>query len=137
MSENNTDEAITLDNSASEAQDTPPPEYSSGLLGLTPMIFVFFIFYFLILRPQEKKRREQEEMVGGAKKGEKVMTNSGIFGIITEINNSDNTIKLKVSDNTEIEMLKSSITNIIEKKSKNKDLKNSEQKIIKKKAKKK
>jgi len=95
------------------SENIPKPEpISSGWTTLIPMVLVFAVIYFLLIRPQEKRRRQQEELIQGVKKGEEVVTNSGIFGIISKINDSDNTVELEVAKDTYIKILKSSIMNI-------------------------
>lgn len=98
-----------------DSDNTPdaPPGIESGWTSLVPMILIFVVFYFLLIRPQEKKRRTQETLVSGVKKGEEVLTNSGMFGIVTKINDSDNTIMVKVADGVEVKILKNSIADIV------------------------
>lgn len=90
-----------------------PPAIESGWTSLVPMILIFVVFYFLLIRPQEKKRRQQQELVSGVKKGEEVVTNSGLFGIVSKINDSDNTILVQVAKDVEVKMFKSSISDIV------------------------
>ena len=63
---------------------------SSTILSLVPFILIFVIFYFLLILPQQKKQKQQKAMMESLKKGDKVITASGIWGT--------------VSDNTKIKM---------------------------------
>lgn len=83
-----------------------------GFTSLIPMLLIFIVFYFLLIRPQEKKRRTQENLVSGVKKGEEILTNSGVFGVVTDINDSDNTVIVRVAKDVEIKMQKNSIADI-------------------------
>ena len=74
----------------------------SWWLSLLPMILIFFIFYFLVLRPQEKKRHEQEIMVNSVKKGNNIITTSGIYGKVVKIHDSDATVEIEIADNFEL-----------------------------------
>ena len=85
------------------------------------------VFYFLLIRPQEKKRRNQETLVSGVKKGEEVMTNSGLFGVISKINDSDNTVMLQIAKDVEIKVLKTSIADIVSRSKKPEDTKDKKQ----------
>lgn len=98
-----------------DTETTPeaPSSTESMFASTVPILLVFMVFYFLLIRPQEKKRRAQEDMVAGVKKGEEVLTTSGIYGTVTKINDSDNTIMLQIADKTEIKMMKSSIADIL------------------------
>jgi len=68
---------------------------------------MFIIFYFLLIRPQQKKEKQRQAMINSLKTGDKVLTISGIYGVITAI--KDDTITLKVSSNTNIEFSKSAM----------------------------
>lgn len=75
-----------------------------------PFIFLFVIMYFIMIRPQTRRQKEQQKLIGALKTGDKVVTSSGIHGLITNV--KDSTVLLKVADNVKIEMDKSAITNI-------------------------
>lgn len=117
-----TTDTITVQDSGS-APAAPPPVESNGWTSLVPMILIFVVFYFLLIRPQEKKRRNQESLVSGVKKGEEVMTNSGLFGVVSKINDSDNTVLLQIAKDVEIKILKTSIADIVSRSKKLEDSK--------------
>jgi preprotein translocase subunit YajC len=74
---------------------------------LAQLVFIgiiFVIFYFLIIKPQQTQRKKHQEFLASLKKGDKVITSSGIWGTISEI--SDDTITLKVDANTKIKFSK-------------------------------
>jgi preprotein translocase subunit YajC len=105
-------DTITIQNS--ETMPESPSAIETGwMTNLIPMVLIFCVFYFLLIRPQEKRRREQENLVNGVKKGEEVLTNSGIFGVVTKINDSDNIIHIQVAKDLEIKILKNSIADIV------------------------
>ena len=76
---------------------------------LLPFILIFVVFYFFMIRPQQKKQKQHQTMLGSLKKGDKVVTNGGMFGIIWGIDDKENKIVLKFGDDLKIEFLKSSI----------------------------
>lgn len=76
-----------------------------------PIVVMVLIFYFLLYRPQKKAQREREEMLNNLKKGTKIVTVGGIFGIINEID--DKIVKLKIADKVEIELSRSSIGSVV------------------------
>jgi len=116
--------ASTQDNQANnndtiEIQETEvvPVETSSnflpsGLTSLIPMVLIFAVFYFLLLRPQEKRRKEREKLVGEVKKGEEVLTNSGIYGIVIKVSENDPNIEIEIAKDVRIKVLKSAIVDI-------------------------
>jgi len=77
---------------------------------LMPFLFIFAIFYFLILRPQTKRMKEQEEMIQKLQRGDAVVTNSGILGVIDAIN--DTVVTLEVAANTKIKVLRKQIAGL-------------------------
>ncbi len=77
---------------------------------LVQLIFigiVFLVFYFLILKPQQTQRKRHAEFVASLKKGDKVITSSGIWGTIVDI--GDMTVDLKVDSTAKIKVSKESI----------------------------
>lgn len=64
-------------------------------------------FYFLMIAPQRKRAKEHTKMLGELKPGDAVITAAGIFGTIAAFRGDR--VVVKVSDNTRVEMLKSSI----------------------------
>ncbi len=83
-----------------------------------PLLFVilatFAIFYFILIRPQQRKQKQVRKMIEELKKGDRVMTNGGIFG--TVVGFKENIAVVKIDENTKIEILKSAIANVVAKK---------------------
>jgi len=73
------------------------------------MIPLFLIMYLLLIRPQRKKQKEHEKLLTELKKGDKVVTNNGMFGTIFAIYDDKNKVVLKIADEVKVEFLKSSI----------------------------
>ena len=74
-------------------------------------ILLIVIFYFVLIRPQKKRQREQQRLMSGLKTGDRVVTNSGMHGLIANV--KETTVMLKVADNVKIELEKSAITNVL------------------------
>jgi preprotein translocase subunit YajC len=66
--------------------------------------------YFALIRPQQQAKKKTEETIKSAKTGDKIVTNGGIHGVITNV--KDSTVILKIADNVKIEIEKSSIDKI-------------------------
>ncbi|MCP9440692.1 MAG: preprotein translocase subunit YajC [Nitrospira sp.] len=81
-----------------------------GLLSLVPFILIFIIFYFLLIRPQQKKQKEQKALIDALKKGDKVVTTSGIWGTVTNLGKQ--TVTLQIADNTRIKIQRDSIARL-------------------------
>lgn len=78
---------------------------------LMPIFLIFIVFYFLLIRPQAKKQKEHQKMLENLKKGDRVVTASGIYGTVHDI--QGNIVKLKISDNVNVQMLKTAISAVI------------------------
>lgn len=76
------------------------------------MLAMGVIFYFLIIRPQNKRQKELKDRVSSLKTGDKVVTNSGIHGIISNVKDGS-TLMLKIADNVKIEINKDSIAGVV------------------------
>jgi preprotein translocase subunit YajC len=90
---------------------TPAPSPGSGLISILPFVFIFIIMYYVMLRPQMRKQKEQARLVSSLKTGDKVVTASGIHGMISNV--KDTTVIVKVADNVKLEMEKSAVTNVV------------------------
>lgn len=88
------------------AADAP----TSNLMLIGYVILLGAMFYFLLIRPQRKQRKEKNDMMSALAVGTEIYTIGGILGTVTRIN--DRTIWLRISEKTEIELLKSSIGGI-------------------------
>src|SRR5437588_7657753 len=76
-----------------------------------PLIFIFTIMYFVMIRPQKKRQQQQQQLITSLKTGDRVVTNAGIHGLISNV--KENTVLVKVADNVKIEMDKSAITTVL------------------------
>jgi preprotein translocase subunit YajC len=98
---------------AQQAPPAAPPagSPSPGLLpSLLPFVFMIVIFYFLLIRPQQRRQKEQQRLLANLKTGDKVVTASGIHGLIANV--KDSTVLLKIADNVKIEVEKSSVASV-------------------------
>ena len=82
----------------------------SGLLSLVPLLGLFVIMYIFIIRPQSKKQKETQKMINSLKKGDNVITIGGIHGTVSSV--KDNTIIVKVDENTKIEFNRTAIATV-------------------------
>ncbi|CUT04752.1 preprotein translocase subunit YajC [Candidatus Chrysopegis kryptomonas] len=84
------------------------PDATSSLISTIIMfVAIFLIFYFLIIRPQQKRAREHQKLIESLKKGDKVITSSGIHGKVVGLD--DRTILLEVDDGVKIKFEKAAI----------------------------
>ena len=95
------------------AQAASPAPLPGGGIGsfFVPLIFIFVIMYFVMIRPQKKRQEQQQKLIGSLKTGDRVVTNGGIHGLISNV--KENTVLVKVADNVKIEMDKAAIATVL------------------------
>lgn len=95
------------------AQQTVAPQTAApqtDMLQLLPFLFMGVIFYFLLIRPQQKQRKQLQLLIKNLKTGDRVVTSSGIHGLIANV--KETTFLLKVADNVKIEIDKSAVVGV-------------------------
>jgi preprotein translocase subunit YajC len=94
-----------------QQQSTPAATgQSNPLVTFAPLIFMVIIFYFLLIRPQQKRQKDQQKLLASLKTGDKVVTSSGIHGLIANV--KETTFLVKIADNVKIEIEKGSIATV-------------------------
>ena len=83
-----------------------------GLLGnpLTMIIIVMAIFYVMLFLPQQRQRKKMQAMLSALKTGDKIVTNSGIYGTINGFDGE--TVILKIADQVKIRIARSAIAQV-------------------------
>lgn len=77
---------------------------------LLPIALVFGIFYFLLIAPMRKRQKAVQQLVENLKRGDKVVTNSGIYGEVAAV--EGNIVHLKVADSVKLRVAKSAIAGL-------------------------
>lgn len=60
-----------------------------GIGQFLPMILIFAIAYFFMIRPQIKRQKDEKKFAQALKKGDKVVTKSGLYGKVVDLNDKD------------------------------------------------
>src|SRR5580692_6711989 len=89
------------------ADNPASPMSRQGITPFIPLIIIFAIFYFLIIRPQQKKAKEQQKFLSEMKKGDMVVTNGGIIGMIKNL--SDKFVTLEIDEGVCLKILRTQI----------------------------
>ena len=85
----------------------PPPVW----VQFFPMLVMVAVFYFLLIRPQIRQRKERDKMMNEIKKGDRVVTQGGVFATIVNINTDS--YEVKINDETKIKIRKSAVTEVL------------------------
>ena len=80
------------------------------LIQFAPILIVLVIFYLLIFMPMKKRQKKTEEMIAGIKNGDRVITSSGIYGVVAGV--KDKTFIVKIADQVRIEVAKNAIAGL-------------------------
>ena len=88
-----------------------PPSGMGGMSTLLFPVILIAIMYFLMIRPQMKRQKEHKAMLEKIKRGDEVLTNGGIAGVVTDI--GDNFVTLEVADNVRIRVQKGAVGNVL------------------------
>jgi preprotein translocase subunit YajC len=54
-----------------------------------PMLLIFVVAYFFMIRPQMKRQKDEKKFSQELKKGDRIITKSGLHGKVVELNDSD------------------------------------------------
>jgi preprotein translocase subunit YajC len=80
---------------------------AGGFAPFIPMILIFVVFYFLLIRPQQKKAKAHQEMIANLKKGDRVITSGGMYGLVTGLDEATATIE--IADKVRVKVTRGSI----------------------------
>jgi preprotein translocase subunit YajC len=76
------------------------------------LLMIFFgIFYFMVLRPQTKSRKAHAQFIAGLKKGDKVVTEGGVYGTVFKVENDR--VTLDVGDRVRVTFVKTSLSGVV------------------------
>ena len=79
----------------------------SALLQFLPFAIILGIFYFLILLPMKKRQKKIQELQESLKVGDKVITTSGIYGVITRL--GEKSLQLQIAERVRIEVARAAV----------------------------
>ena len=80
---------------------------ANPLVTLLPLLGIGAVFYFILIRPQQRQRRAQQELTRSVEVGEEVLTSSGIFGRVVEVD--DEAVVLEVAPDTRLRFVRGAI----------------------------
>ncbi len=99
--------------SSAYAQTAAAADPTGGLMQMLPIVAMFAVLYFLMVRPQMKKAKEHKALLEALVKGDEVVTQGGLAGRITKLN--ENFVSIEIAPNVEIQMQKPAITLVLPK----------------------
>jgi preprotein translocase subunit YajC len=88
------------------------PENLGAIGSFLPLILLFVIFYFMLIRPQQKQQRKRQDLLKSLKKGDRVVTIGGMYGVIKEIN--ENVLTVRIADNVNVKLLRGGVDRVLD-----------------------
>lgn len=80
------------------------------LVQFVPLILIFAIFWFLVIAPMRRQQKRRQEIIDNLKRGDKVITNGGLYGEVVAI--EDAAVHLKVADTAKVKVSRSAIAGL-------------------------
>lgn len=90
-------------------------DVSASIASFIPLILIFVVFYFLIIRPNHKKLKEHRRMIDQIKHGDMIVTSGGIIGEVNKVDEANAQFILEIAPKVEIRILKSAVSEILNK----------------------
>ena len=79
----------------------------NAFMQFLPLILIVIVFWFFIIRPQMKRQKELKKYRDELKKGDKVITAGGIYGVVKEI--KETTLLIEVDGNVTLRIDKNMV----------------------------
>ena len=102
------------DGGGADPNQTPAGPCGGGTNMMLPMVAILAIFWIVMIGPERKKRKKREAMLGALQKGDKVMTNGGMYGSVASV--QDDIVTVQVADNVRIKFSRGAIQTVLERK---------------------
>jgi preprotein translocase subunit YajC len=81
------------------------------LVQILPIAAIFLVFYFIVIAPANKQRKKTQQMLSALKKGDRVITQGGIYGTVQGV--EAEVVYLKIADNVKVKVSRSAITGVV------------------------
>jgi preprotein translocase subunit YajC len=81
------------------------------IANLLPILAIGLVFYFIVIAPANKQRKKTQEMLSSLKKGDRVLTSSGIYGTVQGV--EDRVVYLKVAENVKLKVARTAVAEIL------------------------
>jgi len=81
-----------------------------GLAALAPLVIMFVIFYFLLIRPQQKKAKSHRDLLSNLRKGDRIITNGGLYGQVTGL--TDTVVTVEIAPKIRVKVARSHVAGL-------------------------
>jgi preprotein translocase subunit YajC len=88
---------------------------ASAFTAFIPLILIFVVFYFLLIRPQQKKMKEHRAMLDAVRRGDRVVTNGGIVGLVTKVMEAERELQVEIAEGVRVRVMRDMIASVVSK----------------------
>lgn len=85
----------------------------TNLMQFVPLVLIFVVFYFLLIRPQQKKMKDHRAMLEAVRRGDRVVTNGGILGLVTKADDKELTVE--IAEGVRVRVMRDMISAVLSK----------------------
>jgi len=93
------------------APQAQPGQQVPVWMNIVPLVLLVVVFYVALIRPQQKKQKQHAELLKTVRKGDKIVTNGGVVGVVVAV--QDKTVTLRSAD-AKFEIIKTAVSEITE-----------------------
>lgn len=92
-----------------------PPGNLELLLSYLPFVLVVFAAWMLLYKPERERMQRHKELLAGLKKNDRVLTTSGIYGTVANVDRDADRVSLKIdeAENVKITVTLASIAKVL------------------------
>lgn len=84
------------------------------LMSILPLVLIFAVFYFFLIRPQQKKAQQQKELLSALRRGDRIMTNGGLIGVVHKVV-SDQELQVEIAQNVYVRIARPMVATVLSK----------------------
>lgn len=84
------------------------PEIDQFIQGSWPLILMAVVFYFILWRPQKKEQKKRGDFLSSLKKGDKIVTIGGLYGVIVRL--GEKSAVIQIAEKLEVEVARTAIS---------------------------
>ena len=72
---------------------------AGGMFTIVWLVVLMAVMYFLTIRPQQKEQKRKDAMLSELSTGDTVLTTSGFYGMVIDINDDQGTVIVEFGNN--------------------------------------
>lgn len=87
------------------AQDAAPGNPFGSMMPIITITIIFFLYMFIVQRPAMKREQDaRRALLENLKKNDRILTTSGIYGVVTNVQRESDEVTIRVDENTQTKL---------------------------------